>query len=365
MAVVLYGATGYTGRLVIDELVRRGVDLVLGGRSRERLERVSRERTEGAPVRVATVDDPGSLAALLEGADVLINCAGPFTQAGEPVVCAAVDAGVHYVDSTGEQGFIRMVFERYGERAQRAGVALVPALGFDIVPGDCAARLAAEGLEPLEQVTVAYAVEGFGASRGTARSSLDAVSGGDLVYIEGELRQAPLRPERLSFDFGPPLGRQAMVRLPGGEVLSVPRHTDTRGAEVLITASTLAPHPWLAAAVPLFKPGLSLALRTPLRRVVDALVDRLPEGPSEHARRSSTFTVEALARARDGRTRRLRVTGRDVYGLTAAALAYGAERMSEPAYDRAGALGPAAAFDPRELLGALGAFDVRLEAPAT
>jgi short subunit dehydrogenase-like uncharacterized protein len=134
---------------------------------------------------------------------------------------------------------------------------------------------------------------------------------------------------------------------------------------VLITASTLAPHPLLAAAVPLFKPGLSLALRTPLRRVVDALVDRLPEGPSEHARRSSTFTVEALARARDGRTRRLRVTGRDVYGLTAAALAYGAERMSEPAYDRAGALGPAAAFDPRELLGALGAFDVRLEAPAT
>lgn len=166
MTVVLYGATGYTGRLVTDELVRRGTDLVLGGRSRERLERVSRERTEGAPVRVATVDDADSLAALLEGVHVLVNCAGPFTQAGEPVVRAAVDAGVHYVDSTGEQGFIRMVFERYGERARRAGVALVPALGFDIVPGDCVARLAAEGLEPLEQVTVAYAVEGFGASRG-------------------------------------------------------------------------------------------------------------------------------------------------------------------------------------------------------
>lgn len=83
MTVVLYGATGYTGRLVTDELVR-GVDLVLGGRSRERLERVSRERTEGAPVRVATVDDADSLAALREGADVLVNCAGRPAAAFDP-----------------------------------------------------------------------------------------------------------------------------------------------------------------------------------------------------------------------------------------------------------------------------------------
>ena len=72
-------------------------------------------------MRVASVDDHASLRALLDGADVLINCAGPFTFAGEPVVRAAVDAGVHYVDSTGEQPFIRMVFDRYGAAAEREG----------------------------------------------------------------------------------------------------------------------------------------------------------------------------------------------------------------------------------------------------
>ena len=101
-------------------------------------------------MRVASVDDGPSLRALVDGADVLINCAGPFTYAGEPVVRAAIDAGVHYVDSTGEQSFMRMVFDRYGPDAERRGLALVPACGFDYVPGDCIARLVARGHEPLE-----------------------------------------------------------------------------------------------------------------------------------------------------------------------------------------------------------------------
>src|SRR5829696_7469981 len=94
--IVLYGATGYTGRLVTQELRERGADYVLGGRNRQKLD----DMAGGAPVRVASVDDDASLRALLDGADVLINCAGPFSRTGEPVVGAAVDAGVPYLDST-------------------------------------------------------------------------------------------------------------------------------------------------------------------------------------------------------------------------------------------------------------------------
>jgi short subunit dehydrogenase-like uncharacterized protein len=155
-----------------------------------------------------------------------------------------------------------------------------------------------------------------------------------------------------------------MARFPGGEVISVPRHTDTRAVRVLITAATLAPHPRLAPIVPFLQPALGLVLRTPLRAAVRAAVDRLPEGPGEERRREARFTVEALARSRDGRSGRARVSGSDVYGLTAAALAFGAERMAADGYDRIGALGPAAAFEPAELLEALSAFDLRVEAPA-
>ena len=113
---------------------------------------------------------------------MVINCAGPFTLAGDALVRAAIATGTHYVDSTGEQTFIRMVFDRHDRAAQRAGVALLPALGFDYAPGDCIARLAAEGLEPLDELVLAYAVEGFGMSRGTLRSALEAMKGGDVVY---------------------------------------------------------------------------------------------------------------------------------------------------------------------------------------
>src|SRR3954451_18259480 len=154
--IVLYGPTGYTGRLVTRELVDAGADFVLGGRNAEKLSALSRELGQGAPTRVASVDDDTSLRALLDGADVLINCAGPFTHAGEPVVRAAVEAGVHYIDSTGEQTFIRTVFDRYGAAAESRGVALVPACGFDYVPGDCIARIAARGHEPLDELLLAY-----------------------------------------------------------------------------------------------------------------------------------------------------------------------------------------------------------------
>jgi short subunit dehydrogenase-like uncharacterized protein len=275
MTVVLYGATGYTGVLVTDELVRRGAPFVLAGRNREKLERVSADRGRDAPVAVASTDDPGSLRRMLEDARVVINCAGPFTLAGEAVVRAAVETGTHYVDSTGEQPYIRMVFERFGAEAERRGVALVPTLGFDYLPGDCIARLAARGREPLEEITLAYAVKGFGGSRGTIRSALEMLKGGDVVYEDGDWRGAASGLFRAGFDFPPPIGRQTMLRYPSGEVITVPRHTRTRRVTSLITASAAAPGP-LAGVVPFVMPGLALTLRTPLRRALGRGIRLLP-----------------------------------------------------------------------------------------
>jgi short subunit dehydrogenase-like uncharacterized protein len=102
---------------------------VLSGRDPEKLARFG-----DAPTKAVSLDDDGALRDLLEDAAVVINCAGPFTLAGDALVRAAIATGTHYVDSTGEQSFIQMVFERHGGAAERAGVALLPALGFDYAP---------------------------------------------------------------------------------------------------------------------------------------------------------------------------------------------------------------------------------------
>ena len=359
--IVLYGATGYTGRLVTRELVQRGAEFVLGGRSREKLERVSREVGGGAGVRVAAVDDDASLHELLAGADVLINCAGPFTHAGEPVVRAAVDAGVHYVDSTGEQPFIRMVFERYGTTAAQKGILLVPGCGFDYVPGDGIARIAARGREPLDELVIAYSVQGFGMSRGTMRSALEMMKAGNACeYRDGDWRPVPAGVHRASFDFGAPIGRVPVSPYPAGEPITVPRHTDVSNVTAVLSTRTAVPAP-LVPFAPFTMPLLGQLLKTPAAPVLNRAIDRLPEGPGEEARRAAKWTIVAHGRTRSDETVRAAVRGRDVYGLTARALVWAAEQILARAHQGAGALGPAAAFDPEEMLGALRDFGVEWE----
>ena len=363
--IVLYGATGYTGRLVTQELVDAGAEFVLGGRNREKLASLSRELGKGAPTRVATVDDDASLRALLEGASVLINCAGPFTLAGEPVVRAAVDAGVHYVDSTGEQPFIRMVFDRYGPAAERKGIALLPACGFDYVPGDCVARLAARGHEPLEELLLAYWVKDFGMTRGTMRSAIEMLKPGSGVeYRDGDWHTVPAGVFRASFEFPPPIGRQPVGPYPAGEPITVPRHTDVRTVRAVLSTRTAVPEPLLPLA-PYLAPLTAHAFKGPVPSLLGRAIDRLPEGPPEDERQAAEWAVVAQGRDAQGVGVRAAVRGRDIYGFTARALAWAATRIAAGDHRGAGALGPAAAFDPEEMLRALSGFGVRwtIDAP--
>lgn len=352
--IAVYGATGYTGRLVAREAARRELPLVLSGRDAARLHAVAEELEIDAVVRAAALDDRDALRHALGDCSAVINCAGPFTRLGEPVVRAAVETGTHYVDTTGEQPFMQRVFERYDDASQAAEVAVVPAVGFDYLPGDLISRLAATGHEPLRELVVAYAVKGFAATRGTLRSALLALRGGDLTYEDGEWRSAGPGPLRAAFTFPEPFGRQPVAKFPAGEVVTVPRHTQTRKVTSLITTTTMLPVPALAPAVTALTPPLGLVLRTPVGALADAAVHRLPEGPSEEQRRRSQFIVVALAYGEAGTTGRGVVRGSDVYNLTATCAVRAASLLAARGYDRTGVLSPASAFDPTAFLDFLG-----------
>ncbi|HEV7459841.1 MAG TPA: saccharopine dehydrogenase NADP-binding domain-containing protein [Solirubrobacteraceae bacterium] len=353
-AIAVYGATGYTGRLVAREGARRGLPIVLSGRDAGRLHAVARELGVDVPVRAAALDDRDALRHALGDCAAVINCAGPFTRLGEPVVRAAVETGTHYVDTTGEQPFMQRVIERYDDAARAAEVAVVPAAGFDYLPGDLISRLAATGHEPLRELVAAYAVTGFAATRGTLHSALQGMRGGDVAYEDGEWRRAGPGPLRASFTFPEPVGRQPVARFPAGEVLTVPRHTRTRKVTTLITTTTILPVPALAPVVAALTPALGVILRTPVRALADAAIDRLPEGPSEEQRRRSRFTVAVLAHGEGGATGRGVVSGGDVYGLTAASAVQAASLLADEGYDRTGVLSPASAFEPTAFLDYLG-----------
>jgi short subunit dehydrogenase-like uncharacterized protein len=358
--IALYGATGYTGRLVAKELADGGTDFVLSGRNQAKLEALAEELGRNMPCVAATVDDPDSLRSMLAGCAAVIDCAGPFAYYGEPVLKAAIETSTHYLDTAGEQPYMNLIFKRYGAEAERNGVAAIPAMGFDFVPGDMLASLTAEGMGRLECLSLAYTQRHFTPTHGTALSVLEAMKGGDVEYRRGAWRPAPAGFGRGRHDFGDGWGEKRMARYPSGEQITVPRHVDTANVRTSINASTLTGSDKLAPALPLIAHSLSLAARTPLLKVMSAAVRRAPEGPSPEGRRRVEFKIDCTARSATA-IRRSSVTGIDVYGLTAASIAHGARIVAGRGFHGRGALAPSQAFDPSEFLTALDRFKVRWE----
>lgn len=154
--VVVYGASGYTGRLICEYLREYGVPFIAAGRSEEKLRDAMDSHVPGietADYEIRTVDhDVASLTALFEGASVVCNTVGPFSTLGPEVVEACLSAGTHYTDTTGEQDWLITCDEEYGEKFHAAGLLLSPGIAQMYTIGEIAAQLCLEtpGLDTLD-----------------------------------------------------------------------------------------------------------------------------------------------------------------------------------------------------------------------
>jgi short subunit dehydrogenase-like uncharacterized protein len=220
--VLVFGATGVTGRLVVDSLLALGVsDVVLGGRDHHKLEALSRQTD--LPFRVANAEHPETLSGLTRGMHVVVSTAGPFLRFGEPVVRAAIEARAHFLDTTGEQAYMRRILEAYDPVATDRRLAIVNAQAFEFALGYCVAASLTEEHGRLHTVDVFNRVEGVGSTRGTQKSALLALQ---QVPLERRNRALVSRglspvPRRVRFPDGD--GRDELaVPFPGGEALHLP-----------------------------------------------------------------------------------------------------------------------------------------------
>ena len=331
MALAILGVTGFTGRLVLDEARRAGLVVRFVGRRREALEQLA----AGEEVRVADARDEAALREAFDGASVVASLAGPFLELGLGPVRAAVAAGAHYLDTSGEQEWVARLHAEL-----RPETVVLPAFGFDYVPGDLAARLAAEQIEgPLDEIVVAYSVKGVGTSRGTRRTIGHVMGQRQVAWEDGRLVPSRFGATARTVSF--PFGARDVVEWGGTEPLTVPRHTDVRNVRSYIRAPALAA-----------RAGGIGRLAAPFVRLGSRLG---PAGPSEASRRKSRFTVVAEARGPGGEGRAV-VEGTDPYGLTARLIVVGAQALEAREARGAGVLAPAEAFDARTLAGRLEPF---------
>ncbi|HEV7451957.1 MAG TPA: saccharopine dehydrogenase NADP-binding domain-containing protein [Pseudonocardiaceae bacterium] len=347
--VVLFGATGYTGRRTAEAMVRRGLRPVLAGRSAGRLASLSR-RLGKLEVATADVSDAASVRALMSRGDVLVSTVGPFVRLGEPALRAAVDAGAIYLDSTGEPPFIRRVFEEFGPRAEQTGASLVTAFGNDYVPGNLAGALALRlAGSPVHRVEVGYLITGVGRaqvfSRGTFASLIGVVTEPAFSWRDG-IRAEPSGSRMRAFRLG---GRdRPALTIGSSEHYALPRLAGPEGLpEVDVYLG------WFGSATRAMQ--LSSRITPALLQLPGAR--RLARTIGEFAMRWVAEEPDPVALARvtphfigtaydasGTALAEVRLVSGEPYQLTADLLAWGAQRAAERGVSGRGALGPAEAF---------------------
>ena len=358
MAIILLGATGYTGARTAEAMLRRGLTPVLAGRSLARLAALATRLGMASRTVPVDVTDPSALRSLLSAGDVLVSAVGPFGRLGDPVVQAAIDAGVTYLDSTGEPPFIRKVFEHFGPQAAAGGAAaqnkaaLIPAFGNDYVPGVLAGALAltAAGAPDTDaaRVDVGYFIAGGGrAGQPFSRGTLDSVVGmlGEpgFAWRGGSLRTEPSGLRLRTFDVAG--RRRPGVSIGSSEHFALPRLAPRLEAVDVYLGwfgGLSYPMHYGARLTPYLAPVV-----TPLARLVAARANEEPSAATL-ARQTSHFPAEVFDRA-GRRLARVHLTAPDPYTITAELLAWGAGRAASHGVNGVGALDPVAAFGLDEL----------------
>ena len=168
--VVVFGATGVTGRRVAAYLAERapeaGASWAAAGRDVAKLDYILGEEGIGdADTIVADLNDPDSLAEIASRASVVLNLVGPYTTYGRPVIEACVAGGAHYADLSGEIPFVRRIIDDFDARAADAGVKVIQVCGFESLPPDLAVLLAMEAArerwdEPLDTADLEVSLKG-------------------------------------------------------------------------------------------------------------------------------------------------------------------------------------------------------------
>jgi short subunit dehydrogenase-like uncharacterized protein len=306
MALLIYGANGYTGELVARR-APADLPMVLAGRNARAIGALAGEL--GREHRAFGLDDAASLDRALAGTAAVLNCAGPFSRTAAPLVAACLRARVHYLDITGEIAVLEELAGRDAD-ARAARITVLPGAGFDVVPSDCLAAHVARRVPSSTHLALAFSA-GTRLSRGTALTTIENAHRGGLVRRAGQLAHVPSGWRSRRIDFGPELGRRTAITIPWGDVATAYHTTGIPNIEVY-AAVPLAVRAALRAARAL---GPLLASAT-VKRALEARVRRGPAGPTAEERARGTSHLWAEARDGAGHVAVARLRTPESYELT-------------------------------------------------
>lgn len=304
--VLIYGAYGYTGKLILEEAVRLGLQPVIAGRNEEMLKPLADQhqlRWKAFPL-----EDEAALDAAVADAELVLHVAGPYIHTAKPMVKACLKHKTHYLDVTGELEIFEWIARQH-QKAVEAGIVLLPGTGFDVVPTDCTAAWLKEMLPDATHLELAF--RGVGSlSRGTALTMAENIHKGGAIRKDGKIQGVPAAYQTRQINFD---GKErTAVTIPWGDVSTAYHSTGIPNIMVYMAAhpKSVRQMKWMNAIRPL------LAIKA-IRGIIQQYIRKSVKGPDEQIRETTSSYIWGEARNQKSEVVTLRLETAEGYKLTA------------------------------------------------
>ena len=302
---MIYGANGYTGRLIVEEAKKRGMRPILAGRNHQEIEELA--AANDLESRIFDLDDKQAAKNAMHNVDIVLHCAGPFSATSQPMIEACLAHGCHYLDITGEISVFANA-HRQSDEALRADIVLMPGVGFDVVPTDCLAARLAEQLPAATSLVLAFESAGR-MSPGTAKTSVEGLAGGGCIREGGKLKWVPLAYKSRHIPFRH--GKRMAVTIPWGDVFTAYISTGVANIEVYMAAppSTVL----RMKRTRILRPLLAMHW---VQNAMKRRIEKSVTGPGKNARETSNMQLWGEVSCADGRRVAATMVTPDGYDLT-------------------------------------------------
>mgnify|MGYP002701116883 FL=1 len=318
--IIIYGATGFTGKLCVKyfQSINTTVTWAMAGRNLIKLQKVADDHQAKVEILLADSDDESALDNLTSRARVILSTTGPFHRYGSKLVASCIKNHAHYVDITGENFWVKGLIEKHHAEASAKGIRIIPSCGFDSIPSDLGAFFSAQAIgKPIKRIESFHSYEG-GASGGTLETMF---SMGELDLGDDLTNPFLLNPEdsysdeqmQLSSDRVGIAKKSEINAWSGPFIMATANTRVVRRTEALLALRQESYGPdftyqehafhksWWSAAKSLVLTGLSvLILLSPLKRLVKPFLPKPGEGPSETVQENGWFDCKFIVEANDG-----------------------------------------------------------------
>ncbi len=331
---LIYGANGYTGKIISERASARGLSPVLAGRREDAIRPLAQKLK--LEHRIFDLADSVASDRGLEGIGAVLHCAGPFSITSQPMVDACLRQKAHYLDITGEISVFETLHARHDE-AVKAGVTLMPGVGFDVVPSDCLAALLAQKLPSATDLEIAFAADGS-LSKGTLKTMVEHWEKGGAVRRGGKI--VPVRPAHISKSVTFSDRSRSVVSLPWGDVATAFFSTNIPNITVYVAGPSFMPA--VSAAMAIFKPILS---QRAVKDFLQKQIEKRVNGPDEKMNKEGSVKLWGKVTDAKGQSQEAWLDAPEAYSLTADTALEAIQRVAK-GQTKPGYFTPSQAFGP-------------------